>query len=176
MRAFIVLVFIISAASTVAQTIVKPVAAPVFTLPDQNGAPVSLNSYKGRMVLVQFWASWCMPCRIENRKLARQYRRFRDLPFEILGISVDTEKEKWKNAIMADKMTWPQLLDDTGKEGCAACRWGAGALPASFLVDPEGKIIATDAAALLTGDPRGFRKLLLKRFASDSAAFVQERQ
>ncbi|SDC38833.1 peroxiredoxin family protein [Niabella drilacis] len=162
------LVYMIAAGGATAQTVVTPAAAPPFSLPDQNGTPVSLEKYRKSMVLVQFWASWCLPCRIENRRLVKQYPRFNDLPFEILSISVDVDRAQWKNAIAADKMAWPQLLDDTNKAGCAACRWGAGTLPASFLIDPEGRIIAVDAASLLTGDPRGFRKLLQKRLAPGS--------
>lgn len=160
-------VFMISVGSVMGQTMITPAPAPPFTLPDASGTPVSLSSYKGKMVLVQFWASWCVPCRMENRKLAKRYPRFRNLPFEILSISVDTEPQKWRNAILNDKMTWPQLLDHTGAPGCVACRWRAGVLPASFLVDPEGAVIVADAASLLIHDPGGFRALLQKRLAAE---------
>jgi len=162
----IVLAFIISAGSAAGQTIVAPTPAPPFTLPDISGTQISLDSYKGKVVLVQFWASWCLPCRIENRRLAKQYPRFRDLPFEILSISVDTVAQKWKSAVLNDKMSWPQLLDDIRQAGCAACRWDAGTLPASFLVDAEGAVIVADAASLLIHDPRGFRVLLQNRLAA----------
>lgn len=154
----------VSVAGTMAQTIVTPAPAVPFTLPDVKGMPVSLADYSGKTVLVHFWASWCVPCRIENRKLAKQYHRFRGLPFEILSISVDTEKERWKNAISGDKMTWPQLIDDPDLKKSVACRWNARALPASFLVDPHGVVIAVDAASLPVKDPGGFRNLL-KRLA-----------
>lgn len=121
-----------------------------------------MNDYKGKTVLVVFWASWCAPCRLENRRLARRYHRVKDLPFEVVSISVDTDREKWERAIAADKMTWPQLIDTADEEKSAARRWNARTLPASFLVDPQGAILAVDAALLPVADPKGFRNLLKK--------------
>ncbi|MCF3111956.1 TlpA family protein disulfide reductase [Niabella sp. CC-SYL272] len=145
-----------------AQTMVAPTPAIHFTLNSRQGTPVSLNDYRGKTVLVVFWASWCVPCRVENRKLVQRYPRLKALPFEIISISVDTDREKWERAIAADKMGWPQLIDTMDEEKRVARRWNASALPASFLVDPQGTIRAVDAAALPLADPRGFRSLLKK--------------
>lgn len=145
-----------------AQTMVAPMPAINFTLINPKGTPVSLSDYKGKTVLVVFWASWCAPCRIENRKLARRYDRFKDLPFEVISISADTDRGKWERAISADRMTWPQVIDATDEEKRVARRWNARVLPASFLVDPRGTILAVDAARLPLADPGGFRRLLKK--------------
>ncbi|WP_300598940.1 TlpA disulfide reductase family protein [Niabella sp.] len=161
-RAVCIVLWWLSVAAAQAQTMVVPTPAVPFALIDQKGRTVSLNDYRGKTVLVIFWASWCAPCRLENRQLVRRYHRFKDLPFEILSISVDTDREKWQRAISADKMTWPQLIDTPDGENSAARKWNAGALPASFLVNPQGAVLAVDAALLPVADPRGFRSLLQK--------------
>lgn len=110
------------------------------------GKPLKLSDYKGKYVLIDFWASWCGPCREENPNLVKTYQEFKDKGFEIFGVSLDTPGDhlKWINAIKNDQLTWPQVSDLRGWENEAAKIYGIRSIPASFLVDPSGKIIAKD--------------------------------
>ncbi|HKG08226.1 MAG TPA: TlpA disulfide reductase family protein [Pedobacter sp.] len=116
-------------------------AAPNFTQNDVNGKPVSLTDYKGKYVLVEFWASWCSPCRAESPNLLKQYAAFKEKGFEILGVSVDSDKAKWREAIKKDGLTWTQVSDLKGWESEARKVYGISGVPANFLVNPEGKIV-----------------------------------
>lgn len=116
--------------------------APVFTQPDPNGSPLSLEKFKGKWVLVDFWASWCKPCRAESPNLVKAYKRFKGKGFEILGVSLDGEKEPWLKAIVADRLLWAQCSDLKGWENAAGQLYGISSIPASFLLNPEGKIVA----------------------------------
>jgi peroxiredoxin len=117
--------------------------APNFTQNDVNGKAVSLSDYKGKYVLVEFWASWCSPCRAESPNLLKQYAAFKDKGFEILGVSVDSDKAKWLDAIKKDGLTWPQISDLKGWDNEARKVYGISGVPANFLVNPEGKIIGS---------------------------------
>lgn len=119
--------------------------APDLAGPAPDGSPVSLASLRGRYVLVDFWASWCPPCRTENRHYVNLYSKYRDRGFEILAVSVDQNGTAWKSAITADKATWKHLSDLTGWKTPLAAKYNVSALPASYLLDPEGRIIAKDA-------------------------------
>ena len=122
--------------------------APNFTQNDVNGKPVSLNDYKGKYVLIEFWASWCSPCRAESPNLIKQYAAYKDKGFEILGVSVDSDKAKWLEAIKKDGLTWTQVSDLKGWETEVRKVYGISGVPANFLVNPEGKIVG----AHLTGE------------------------
>lgn len=117
--------------------------APNFTQNDVNGKAVSLSDYKGKYVLVEFWASWCSPCRAESPNLLKQYAAFKDKGFEILGVSVDSDKAKWLEAIKKDGLTWPQISDLKGWDNDARKVYGISGVPANFLINPEGKIIGS---------------------------------
>lgn len=123
-------------------------AAPNFTQNDVDGKPVSLSDYKGKYVLVEFWASWCAPCRAESPNLLKQYAAYKDKGFEILGVSVDSDKAKWLEAIKKDGLTWTQVSDLKGWESDARKVYGISGVPANFLVSPDGKIVG----AHLTGE------------------------
>lgn len=124
-----------------ARNIVMGAAAPVFTQNDINGQPVSLKDRKGKYLLVEFWASWCGPCRAENPNLLQQYTQYKDKGFDILGVSLDDDKTKWAKAIEMDGMPWTQVSDLKGWNNEIGRLYGVRAVPASILLNPEGKII-----------------------------------
>ncbi len=116
--------------------------APNFTLKDVNGTPVSLSSFRGKYVLIDFWASWCGPCRMENPNVVEAYNEYKDENFTVLGVSLDRDKEHWIAAIQQDKLTWTQVSDLKGWNSAAARLYHVNGIPANFLIDPSGKIIA----------------------------------
>lgn len=115
-----------------------------FTMNDAQGKAVQLSSYKGKYVLLEFWASWCGPCRAENPNLREQYAKFKDKGFNILGVSLDDKEDRWKKALEKDNLPWTQVSDLKGWHNSAAIQYGVRAIPANFLISPEGKIIARD--------------------------------
>jgi peroxiredoxin len=113
-----------------------------FSQADANGKNISLASFRGKYVLVDFWASWCGPCRAENPNVVKAYDKFKSKGFEILGVSLDDKKAKWLAAIEADKLTWTHVSDLKGWKNSVADLYGIRAIPQNVLVDPKGKIIA----------------------------------
>ncbi len=118
--------------------------APDLNLPDTAGVMFSLSQLKGQYVLVDFWASWCGPCRGENPYVVAAYRKFKKKNFTVLGVSLDENKADWKDAIKEDQLTWKHIIDLRGWNGEAAKLYGFDGIPYNVLVDPQGKIIATD--------------------------------
>lgn len=115
-----------------------------FTQPDTSGVPVSLNSFRGKYVLVDFWASWCGPCRMENPNVVENYHKFKNKNFTVFGVSLDRpgQKDKWIEAIHKDNLTWSHVSDLQFWNNAAAILYNVSGIPFNFLVDPDGKIIA----------------------------------
>lgn len=109
---------------------------------DLDGSPYGLSDLRGQYVLVDFWASWCPPCREENPKLVKLYEEFKDKNFEILGISFDKEFENWEKAVKEDNLTWKHISDLQGWNNYASLVYGVKAIPQNILVDPDGVVIA----------------------------------
>jgi peroxiredoxin len=122
----------------------RPGKAPQFTLADTTGRPFSLDSLKGKYVLIDFWASWCKPCRIENPNVVAAYNQFRDKNFTILGVSLDDNRNAWLNAIKADSLAWNHVSDFQGWKSPVAAMYGVNSIPYNFLLDPQGNIVAED--------------------------------
>jgi peroxiredoxin len=118
--------------------------APDFALPDTSGKMVSLSSFRGKYVLVDFWASWCAPCRQENPNVVSAYARFKNKNFTILGVSLDQNKNAWLKAIHDDGLYWNQISDLKAWNNEAAALYGVQSIPYNFLIDPDGNIIAED--------------------------------
>lgn len=116
--------------------------APGITQFDVDGNPYSLQNLKGKYVLIDFWASWCPPCREENPNLVSTYAEFKDKNFEILGVSFDKNFDSWKKAIKDDNLTWKHISDLQHWNNGAAGIYGVKAIPQNVLVDPNGIIIA----------------------------------
>jgi thiol-disulfide isomerase/thioredoxin len=113
-----------------------------FAQPDADGKNVSLTAFKGKYVLVDFWASWCGPCRAENPNVLKAYSKFKDKGFDVLAISIDEKKDKWLAAVQADNLPWTHVSDLKGWNNAAAELYGIRAIPQNVLINPEGMIVA----------------------------------
>ncbi|MDB5206829.1 MAG: AhpC/TSA family protein, partial [Flavisolibacter sp.] len=108
------------------------------------GQPVSLSSFKGKYVLLDFWASWCRPCRQDNPNVVKAYNEFKDKNFTVFGVSLDQNKDAWLQAIQQDGLTWTHASDLKFWSNEAAVLYGVQGIPANFLIDPQGNIVAQD--------------------------------
>ena len=113
-----------------------------FVQNDTSGHPVSLSSFRGKYLLVDFWASWCGPCRRENPKVVEAFNQYKDKNFTILGVSLDKSKDPWVKAIQDDRLTWTHVSDLKYFNNEVAVKYRIDKIPQNFLIDPNGKIIA----------------------------------
>ena len=116
--------------------------APDFIQPDMLGSSVKLSSFRGKYVLLDFWASWCLPCRRENPNLVNLYHRYSNKNFTIISVSIDWDKQDWLQAITKDNMTWINVSELKGSKGSLVTKmYGVMSIPDNYLIDPYGKII-----------------------------------
>lgn len=125
---------------------IKPLSighkAPDFTISSLDGKTVKLSDYKGKYVMVDFWASWCVPCRQENPNVLKQYNSFRSRGFNVLGVSLDKDKAAWQKAVREDKLAWTQTSDLQSFQGTPEQLYHIEAIPSNFIIDPQGNIAA----------------------------------
>ncbi|HLK27585.1 MAG TPA: TlpA disulfide reductase family protein [Puia sp.] len=140
MKNFLIAFLFIFLSQAVFSQVKENDAAPEITLPGISGETINLSSYKGKVVLIDFWASWCGPCRRNNPHLVKFYKKYHPKGLEILGVSLDNNQDAWKAAVKHDKLEWIQLNDNKGWNATSANAYGVDAIPASFLIDKNGII------------------------------------
>jgi len=141
----IALFFILMIAGTrLSAQIKQGYKAPEIALPTVAGDTIRLSSLKGKVVLLDFWASWCGPCRVSNKGLVKLYPKYKDKGFEILGVSLDEDQSDWQKAVKKDKISWLQVIDNGGWDSKTVNQWHISAIPTSYLINKEGVLVAMD--------------------------------
>jgi len=113
-------------------------------LPDVKGDSIALASLEGKVVVLDFWASWCRPCRAFNRTLVKIYDKYKALGFEIYSVSVDNEKSDWVKAIAKDKITWLQVNDPGDFGAQSLVNWNVSVIPTTYLINKKGDVVSID--------------------------------
>ncbi len=132
------------AAKKIQDSLVVGATFPDFSEKDVDGKPLLLADHKGKVVLIDFWATWCPPCRAEIPNVVATYKKYHDQGFDIIGVSLDQEREKLLSYTKQNEMTWPQFFDGQGWSNKLAVKYGIQSIPATYLLDGKGIIIATD--------------------------------
>ena len=143
-RSFLVLFVIVISLTSKAQLSVGTMA-PEIKLPDAKDSIVNLSSFKGKVVLLDFWASWCRPCRASNPGVVRLYNKYKNKGLVVFGVSIDSKKALWLNAVKQDRITYQQVNDNAGWNSKVAEAYNVNEIPSTFLIDKTGKIVAVDA-------------------------------
>jgi len=141
----IIIMGLVSLLAISAEAQLKPGAlTPEISLPDSRDSLFNLSSLQGKVVLVDFWASWCVPCRASNPGVVRLYNKYKAQGFEVVGVSIDSKKAAWLSAIKKDKITYKQVNDPKGWYSKTAESYFVDEIPATFLLDKEGKLVAVN--------------------------------
>ncbi len=140
----IVLVLLLTGGSAVHSQPRQGYPADEIALPGVQGDTLRLSALKGKVVLIDFWASWCGPCRMANRGLTKIYSKFKNKGFEIFSISLDDNAAAWERAMKKDKINWLQVREGGGWEAATARKWNITAIPTNFLMDKDGTLLAMD--------------------------------
>ena len=137
-------VFLLLLSTTSKAQVKEGQMAPEISLADTKDSIINLSSLKGRVVLIDFWASWCGPCRASNPRIVKLYNKYRSKGLEVLGVSIDTEKYLWIKAVKKDKINFMQVLDNGTGPNSASEKYGVEVIPTSFLLNKDGTIAAID--------------------------------
>jgi peroxiredoxin len=144
MRTILFAFLLLTASSIAFSQAKKGKPAPEISLPGLDGKVINLSDLKGKIVLIDFWASWCGPCRRNNPNLVKMYKKYHDKGFEIYGISIDSNAANWKQAVVQDQLPWIQVNDNKGWYAPSAITYDVNAIPSSYLVDKDGVIRLID--------------------------------
>jgi thiol-disulfide isomerase/thioredoxin len=144
MKWIVVMVFMGLFAQVEAQAPKKGQVAPQIELPDAQGMPLALSSLRGKIVLIDCWASWCGPWRRANKSMLPIYQQYQSKGFEIYGISLDDSATEWLNAVAADKIQWKQVREAGGWNAPISTAWRIAQIPTTFLLDQQGVVVAID--------------------------------
>lgn len=142
MRTIVVFIILVFATTKLSAQLKIGDKIPNFVLINQNNVELNSNQFKGKFILIDFWASWCAPCRLGNKKLVKLHNDFGADKIHIIGVSLDTDKSKWIKAIEKDKIKFTQLIDPKGFDATTAIQFGVEELPSKFLFNQEGILIA----------------------------------
>ena len=143
-KIFFSVIIVLVSFSSIAQLQIGA-AVPEIALPDVKDSIVTLSSFKGKVGLIDFWASWCGPCRQANPFVVRLYKKYKDRGFEVFGVSIDSKKQAWIKAIKQDKIKFTQVNDNGGWNSKVAETYGVSQIPTNFLLDKKGNLFAVDA-------------------------------